>query len=197
MLKITERLKIMLKSMLDIKMGSIRTDKGELIWDGEEDLKEGMTVYVRGGDPEDNAELQEAPDGEYTVEDGKVIKVVEGKVAEIVDPDAEVDDELGTDRVEETAVEMEENTDVEPADETEPHAETTEEDRIAALEARLAEFTEGLNAIINSIAALEERIADVEGKLAKVEEPAANPIDETPEVEENSHKTRLSYLRRD
>ena len=52
------------------------------------------------------------------------------------------------------------------------------------------------NAIINSIAALEERIAGVEGKLAKVEEPAANPVDETPEVKQSANNSILSYLRK-
>lgn len=191
-MKITQRLRIMLKSMLDFKMGEVKTDKAVLVFDGEE-LKEGMEVYVIGEDGEPVA----AEDGDYTVEDGKVIKVVEGKVAEIIDPEAEVAEEP----VEETAeeeVKQEENEDVTPADEPEadPAEEKTEEDRIAALEARLAEFTEGLNQIINSIAALEERIAGVEGKLAKVEEPAADPVDETPEVEQNSHKNIMSYLRK-
>lgn len=192
-MKITNALKLALKSLLSLRFGSVITDKAELIWDGEDDLKIGDEVYVRGGDPEDNAELQPAPDGEYTVEDGKVIKVVEGKVAEIVDPEAEVAGEP----VEEVA--QEENGDVTPAEEAEnePAEDESVEDRLAALEGRLAEFTEGLNAIINSIAALEERIAGVEGKLAKVEEPAADPVDETPEVEQNSHKTRLSWLRKD
>lgn len=187
-MKITQKLRIMLKSMLDFKMGEVQTDKAVLVFDGEE-LREGMEVYVIGED----GEPVPAEDGEYTVEDGKVIKVVEGKVAEIVDPEAEVAEEP----VEEVA--QEENGDVTPAEEVEdePAGDESVEDRLAALEGRLAEFTEGLNAIINSIAALEERIAGVEGKLAKVEEPAADPVDETPEVEQNSHKTKLSWLRKD
>lgn len=200
-MKITNALKIALKSMLSLKFGSVKTDKAELFWDGDEDLKVGDEVYVRGGDPEDNAEYQPAPDGDYTVEDGKVIKVVEGKVAEIVDPEAEVAEEPVQEEEQEIAqeeVQQEENEDVTPADEPE-HTEEEEvslENRIAAVEARLAEFTEGLNQIINALAALEERIGEVEGKLASVEAPAADPIDETPEVEQSSHKSKLSYLRK-
>lgn len=192
-MKITQKLRIMLKSMLDFKMGEVKTDKAVLVFDGEE-LREGMEVYVIGED----GEPVPAEDGEYTVEDGKVIKVVEGKVAEIVDPEAEVAEEPVEEAAQEE-VRQEENGDITPADETveEPAEEESVEDRLAALEGRLAEFTEGLNAIINSIAALEERIAGVEGKLAKVEEPAADPVDETPEVEQNSHKTKLSWLRKD
>ena len=112
-MKITERLKIMLKSILDIKFGSVETDKAVLVFDGEE-LKEGMEVYIIGEDGEPVA----AEDGDYTTEDGKTIKVVEGKVAEIVDPEAEVAEEP----VEEAAQEevaQEENEDVAPADEPE------------------------------------------------------------------------------
>lgn len=276
-MKITQRLRIMLKSMLDFKMGEVKTDKAVLVFDGEE-LKEGMEVYVIGEDGEPVA----AEDGDYTVEDGKVIKVAEGKVSEIIDPEAEVAEEnplresfikqkaegeesydektrkiadairakgfdawvveaaddhavvevwgennskhyrfditwdeegnpivgemteveqeyIPVENIAQTEVKQEGNEDITPADEpeTDPAEEKTVEDRIAALEARLAEFTEGLNQIINSIAALEERIAGVEGKLAKVEEPAADPVDETPDVKQNEHKNIMSYLRRD
>ena len=68
----------------------IQTDKGKLEWDNEdEDLKAGDAVYVR--DEEGNR--TPAPDGDYTTEDGKVIKVADGKVTEIVDPKAEVSEE--------------------------------------------------------------------------------------------------------
>ncbi len=68
----------------------IQTDKGKLEWDNEdEDLKAGDAVYIR--DEEGNR--NPAPDGDYTTEDGKVIKVADGKVTEIVDPKAEVSEE--------------------------------------------------------------------------------------------------------
>lgn len=191
MTKITERLKLTLKSLLSLKMGEVKTDGAVLVFDGEE-LVAGMEVYVL--DEEGNA--VPAADGDYTTEDGKVIKVVEGKVAEIVDDEAEVAEEVAAEEV--TEIQEETNEEVAPAEEEVVEEEpATEEDRIAQLEARLAEFTEGLNTIINSIAALEDRLAEVEGKLVKVEAPAAEPIDEQPEVQETSNKTRLSYLRKD
>ena len=68
----------------------IQTDKGKLEWDNEdEDLKAGDAVYIRDEDGNRNP----APDGDYTTEDGKVIKVADGKVTEIVDPKAEVSEE--------------------------------------------------------------------------------------------------------
>jgi len=63
------------------EFGRKATDKGELTWEGEEDLKEGDAVFIDG---------EPAPDGEYRTEDKKVIVVVEGKVAEIRDDEAEV-----------------------------------------------------------------------------------------------------------
>lgn len=69
-----------------INCGNVTTDKGILAWDGEEDLAEGMPVYLE--DAEGN--LTQAEDGEYTTSDNKVIVVVDGKVAEIKDADAEV-----------------------------------------------------------------------------------------------------------
>lgn len=68
------------------KFASITTDKGVLVWDTEDDLKAGDSVYVQG---EDGTRVK-AEDGDYKTDDGKVIKVVDGKVAEIVDDDAEV-----------------------------------------------------------------------------------------------------------
>lgn len=68
------------------EMGSKATDKGDLLWDGEEDLKEGDEVFVL----DENGERVAAPDGDYTTEDDKVIKVTDGKVESITDKEAEV-----------------------------------------------------------------------------------------------------------
>ena len=74
----------------EIESDFIETDKGKLEWDNEdEDLKAGDAVYIT--DEEGNR--NPAPDGDYTTEDGKVIKVADGKVTEIVDPKAQVSEE--------------------------------------------------------------------------------------------------------
>lgn len=185
-MKITSTLKLALKKVLNLQFGEVNTDKGMLLWDGEEDLKEGDEVFIQS---EDSDEPIAAPDGEYITEDGKTISIVEGKVASIKDPESEVAPE------EPAEIEAEDEEPAEePADE-EPAEENSLEDRVAALEARLAEFTDGLNAIINSIAGLEERLAEAEAKLASVEAPAADPIDEKP-TEEEMKRTRLSYMRK-
>lgn len=74
----------------EVESEFIETDKGKLEWDNEEeDLKAGDAVYVR----DEDGNRVPAPDGDYTTEDGKVIKVADGKVTEIVDPKAEVSEE--------------------------------------------------------------------------------------------------------
>lgn len=66
--------------------GNITTDKGVLAWDGDDDLKAGDSVYIE--DSEGNR--TPAEDGDYKTEDNKTIVVVDGKVADILDPEAEV-----------------------------------------------------------------------------------------------------------
>ena len=66
---------------VETEFGKVDTDKGILSWEGEEDLKAGDAVFIDGNP---------APDGEYQTEDGKVIVVVDGVVAEIKDGQAEV-----------------------------------------------------------------------------------------------------------
>lgn len=68
-------------------LGNVTTDKGILAWDGDEDLKAGYKIYAE--DAEGNR--TPAEDGDYRTEDGKTIVVVGGLVAEIKDPEAEVD----------------------------------------------------------------------------------------------------------
>lgn len=68
------------------EFGSKATDKGDLIWEGEEDLKAGDEVFTE----DDEGNRTPAADGDYKTEDGKVIVVVDGKVSEIKDDEAEV-----------------------------------------------------------------------------------------------------------
>lgn len=68
------------------QFGSVTTDKGVLVWDGDEDLKEGDTVSVEAED----GSTSQAEDGDYKTPDNKTIVVADGRVAEIRDPEAEV-----------------------------------------------------------------------------------------------------------
>ena len=92
------------------EMGRVETSNGPLVWEGDRDLEAGVPVFV-----ETEEGLAPAPDGEYTIEDGKVIRVAEGVVAEIIDPEAEVapaepdtrDEELAALRAENEALRAE------------------------------------------------------------------------------------------
>lgn len=68
-----------------MKFGELSTDKGTIYWNGEDAIAVGVEVYIDGEDEEKVI----AADGEYVLEDGKVIVVVEGKVSEIREPASE------------------------------------------------------------------------------------------------------------
>lgn len=68
------------------EFANVTTDKGILAWDGDDDLKEGDSVYIEDAD----GNKTKAEDGDYKTDDNKVIVVVDGKVSEIKDADAQV-----------------------------------------------------------------------------------------------------------
>lgn len=158
----TNMIKNILKMMKTlIKLGSVETDKQTLYWLGEGDLKVGDEVFTDGDD------TTPAEDGEYITLDGKTIVVADGKVSEIVDPEAEVAEE----------VEAEEET---PA---ETPAEEPANDEIKRLE--------------DLISKLEERVVVLEEKLKTVEEtPAEDPLEEQYSKQKgafNNGKIQLVY----
>lgn len=122
-----------------LKFGSLKTDKGELQYEGE--LAEGLEVFI-----EVDGELQPAENGEYIADD-KTIVVEGGKIASITE----------TTKPEETEDQTEEVVETEAADET-----TEVEDRTVELEAKITE----LEAII---AERDARIAELEAQLAEKE----------------------------
>lgn len=69
-----------------VELRNVTTDKGVIYWDGDEDLKAGDAVYTG-----EDADRIPAVDGDYVTSDGKTIRVKDGTVEEIVDPDAEVE----------------------------------------------------------------------------------------------------------
>ena len=143
-----------IKSLM--KFGEITTDKGNLYF-GEDEIAVGIEVFVNG---ENEEEKVVAEDGEYALEDGRIIVVKDGKVDEIREKEAE-------EPVEETPAEPEveaEEVVEEPVVE-EPAAPETDvnEERIANLEIKVAD--------------LEKQIADLVERLTKIETtPAVEPI---------------------
>ena len=153
------------------KFGRVTTDKGIIEWPGDEDLKEGDSVEVVTEDDTREA----AADGDYKIEDGKTIVVVDGKVAEIRDPEAEVAPE-NEEAAEEPAAEPE----------GEPDYKALYEEALA----KIAELEAALEAAQEAGAEAETLSAEVESLRAQVTElkaqPAAKPAHE--EVKEQSFR---------
>lgn len=196
-MKISNVLKVALKSVLSIKMGEFTANEGILTFDAEV-LEVGTEVFVKN----EADEFVAAPDGEYTAaekdEEGRtqIIVVKDGKVEEIkFEGEVAETEEVTEDEQPEIEVKTEE---VDPADAPDEvtEEEVVEDDRIANIETRMEELVKSYNETLNVIAGLEGRIAELEGKLAKVEAPAAEPVDETPMAEQEIKASRLSYLRK-
>ena len=182
-MKITQKLKIMLRALI-LKAGEVETDKGRLIYDGEE-LTVGTEVFIENLDGEE-VEILPAPDGEYK-EGEKTYVVADGKISEIREPEQPAEEE-----------EMaEDEPAAEPADDNDNNDSNEEslEDRVANLENRVAEILQGIENILNGVASLESRIEEIEGKLAKLEEPAADPAEQTDEQFSAQPKSRIEILR--
>ena len=134
-----------IKSLM--KFGQVETDKGFLYFEPEE-IAEGVEVYVG------EEEKVPAEDGEY-IWDEKIIVVVDGKVSEIKEKEEVVEEPVEVVEAEEEVIEEPVEEPVEVAD---PY-----EDRIAALEAKVAE--------------LEGTIKDLVERITKVEStPAVEPV---------------------
>lgn len=152
------------------KFGAVGTDKGVLHWEGDEDLVAGMEVWHE----DENGERVTPEDGDYTTEDKKVIKVEGGKVIEIVDPVAEVDEGAEEQQEEQAAEETPEVVEETPAEEND-HRERIErmEREIDELRARVDELTELLGTITEKMSKMsmalpaKQEVKKEESKLNK------------------------------
>lgn len=100
-----------------VQFGEIATDKGLIYWTGDEDYKIGDEIFI--GEEKNTAE-----DGDYILEDGTIIRVVEGKIAEIIIPEIETEAEVEEKEDEETTDETPEVEETEPeTEEVEPEVE--------------------------------------------------------------------------
>lgn len=144
------------KAMLKESFAATKTDKAVLVHETEE-LNVGTEVFVE--DEEGNR--TPAEDGIYTLEDGKRIKVTEGKVEEILEAEEETE-------AEETEVEAAEET---PAEEYATKAE------FDALATAVADLTAVVNDLIAKVDGTNEAFS---ARLAKVE---TAPAGKTPAEE--------------
>lgn len=181
------------------EFGSVTTDKGVIYWDGDEDLKAGDRVEVE--DAEGNRSA--AADGDYTTPDGKVIVIVDGAVAELRDPAAEVAPENEPEaeaEQEEAAAEPEGPADLPDGEYktangtiiiiadgavaavTEPDAEAKEAEAKAADEAREAE----MSAIRSEAETFKAENETLKARIAELEKtPAGKPAQEQFKAEGN------------
>lgn len=176
-----EAIKNKVKEFL-LEFSNVSTDKGSIYWQGEE-LKEGLAVA------DENGEV--IADGDYTLDDGRVITVKDGVISSISAPAAEekpaeekpaeepetAPDETKTEQTEETTTE-EKQDDTEPKTEQETSTEeetteTTEEtkepevEESAAPESQAEKPASFYEPVIDE---LKNSIGLIEGKLALLEE---------------------------
>lgn len=140
-----------------LKLAEIPTDKETLIIDGE--IEVGKPVFV-----ETEEGPVEAADGEYTLEDGRVVIVEAGVIAEIKEVEVEpVEEELPVEELEEEA----------PVEEPEVNTEVEElKARIAELEAVIVDKDARIAELEGQVAAQEERLKmSVETPLTKSNKP--------------------------
>lgn len=149
-----EKFKAALAKALAVAFGQVTTDKGILEWDGEEDLKIGDEVFMTN---EEGGRVR-PEDGDYTIEDGKVIRVEEGKVVDILDPAAEVAPETETEpeAVEEEMAQEEEMADVpvEGVPNPDTPGEETAPDAIEELRKEVNELYAKYDALVKEVEAI-------------------------------------------
>lgn len=164
-----------------VKFAEIATDKGVLLIAEGDEFAIGTEVYV-----EIEGEWVAAEDGEYRLDDDRVVVIAEGKIAEIREKEVEEPD-----AEEEVIIEAEE----EEAPAVEEIVEPTPEERDA--------YQEQIDALKNEVAELRAAIDELKAELAKiVVEPTVPPITEEfervkePEVKSKNKAAKLlSHLK--
>lgn len=161
-------------SHMILKLAEVETDKGVLISDGA--LEVGVEAFVENAE----GELVAAEDGEYKADDDKVYVIVDGKVAEIREPEPEAEQAPAEQPVEENQEEQE----PEQAPAEQP-AEDEKDKRIAELEAQIEELN-------NVIVEKDEEIGKLKAELEKSDaEPAEEQLkSQKPEQKSWTYKPR-------
>lgn len=169
-------------SQILASFSELKTDKAILYWPTDEEIKEGLEVYVL----DENGEYDVAPDGEYIDEAENTIVVKEGKV-ESITPKAEEPVEEPV--AEEEPIVAEEETPAEevesPSGEEEPVPDAIEEVR-----KELNELYDIVDALVKKVAELDSRLGESNERLEKMSKmSAASPAEEEIEKAESTAKT--------
>lgn len=156
-----------------VKFSEISTDKGILLIQDGEEFAVGTEVYI-----EVEGEWVAAEDGEYKLEDGKVVSILEGKIAEIKDPE-----------------EIEEPAEEKPAEEVEAAEEeeiVVEEEPVEPTPEERDDKQEQIDALKAEIAGLREEIEGLKNSLAEiVQQPIVEPV--TEEFEQVKNESENQY----
>lgn len=178
-----QKIKNLISEML-FEFASVTTDKGVIYWD-EGEIAVDMDVYVE----DETGEKVAAADGDYVLENGTVVKVAEGKVAEIVEPAEETVEDAVEPEAEENVEAEAENAEENVEPETEEIVENKELDEAKAEIERLKAEVETLMA----------RIAELEAENAELKnEDAAETVEEQFKkvVKDEDRVARLLSLRK-
>lgn len=139
---------------------SVKTDKGELVVD--KTLEEGVEAYI-GENP--------AEDGEYVLEDERIVVIKDGKVAEIKEKEVEDDKK---DEVEDIKEDVKEEVNAE---------ETVKEDEVVEdteVKEQTTEEEVDVEALKKENEELKAKIVELEEKIKELnEKPVDVPIDQT------------------
>lgn len=193
-----EKIMTALASAMAVEFKAITTDKGVLNWDTDEDLKAGDEVFGL----DENGEHTAIADDDYTTEDGKVIIVVDSKVAEIKDAEAEV-------APEEAAAEEEKKKEAKCEEETpaeDPEEEPKESDleaRVKSLETLVAKMADWMGIVVVETP-LVEQMSAIKADLEAIKKtPAASPahtefkrVDNPSEYGANENLVRILNAKR-
>lgn len=154
------KIKEMLKSIL-VQLGEVNTDKGTLTYDG--DLAEGVEVKNEDG--------SKPADGEYKIDDDKIIVVKDGYVEEI----KEVEEEMAEDKKEDKPAD-EKKADEKPQEKPDDEKPKEEED---AKPNELEELKKLVDEHATLLAELSDRIKALEDLVKELNEtPAVEPIEQ-------------------
>lgn len=159
------KIKEMLKSIL-VQLGEVSTDKGILTYDG--DLAVGVEVKNEDG--------SKPADGEYKLEDDKVIVVKDGFVDEIKEVEVDVIEEMADEKPQEK-----------PADEKPKEEGDAKPNEVEELKKLIDEHTSLLKELGDRLKALEDLVKELN------ETPAVEPIEQEYSKQTKSKNRACEY----
>lgn len=184
------KIRLQLAKML-ASFSEIKTSNGILYWASDEELAVGMEVYLVNED----GEYVEAPDGEYTDEEERVIVITSGKVESITAKEAEAPVEEAP--AEEAPVDV--NIEVNAEEEVPAPEAPVEEpvvDAVEELRKEVNELYSIVDALIKEVAAMKDKEVAVEEQLSKIGKMSAafSAEEEIKTIDTKSSNSKLDAI---